>query len=121
MSIVFYCATLSINIQQEFLTDHNYTLPSRKELKRRLEESVKDKELLLELVSKLNKKFEISCQQSKTLADIGAEIPNDIFQRLVKRKHLVKAPYPESLKKFASTLHFYSPKAYRYFLSPMNN
>ena len=37
----------------------------------------------------------------------------DLFKRLLCNTNKI-APFPDTLKKFAVTLHFYSPKAYEY-------
>ncbi|KAL1277059.1 hypothetical protein QQF64_023732 [Cirrhinus molitorella] len=39
------------------------------------------------------------------------DVPREIFQRIQKKK---KTVFSENLKQFATTLHFYSPKAYDY-------
>lgn len=46
----------------------------------------------------------------KTVPDHAKQI----FQRLLHKRPNPKFPFPPALKSFASTLHFYSPKAYNY-------
>lgn len=47
------------------------------------------------------------------LINITSSVFKAIFARMLKGKH-TKQKYPEELKTFAITLHFYSPKGYEF-------
>lgn len=56
----------------------------------------------------LQKKLLISTDCASLLDGLG-DVPREIFQRLQK-----KSVFSETIKQFATTLHFYSPIAYDY-------
>jgi hypothetical protein len=65
---------------------------------------------LKDVIHVLQKKRIISSECASLLESLD-DVPREIFQRIQKKK---KSVYSENLKQFATTLHFYSPKAYDY-------
>ena len=116
--------------------DHDYC-PSPKKLKLLLdEEKTRNEELKKKLKScqRSNQRLKeqvgnlgdvVARQKSRrllgenaieTLQKCASEVPTALFSRLSKRLggSSAREVYPPSLKNFALTLHFHSPKAYRY-------
>ena len=70
------------------------------------------------IISELKSKFFISDEISQALHGAGTSVTN-IFQRVStkmrsKKSNLKSHHYSESIRSFAITLHFYSPRAYEY-------
>jgi hypothetical protein len=120
------------------ISDHNYTLPNRKDLKRRNSRNIETiislkKKLKLALQSKrrLLKKCQslkdvvdnlsdqklVSDYVSEVLQDTASKVPEQLFKRLIDSKtnpEMKNKIYSTELKSFALTLQFYSSKAYNY-------
>ena len=128
----------SVKPQQQIQLEHDYRLPSQKELKRRLDiatnEIIKSKkkiklhkqsfrrktekcETLAEVVRHLIRQRFVTETASDKLIELGAKVPAHLFQRLVisgQRKVLSRKKYSKELQCFALTLQFYSNRAYNY-------
>jgi hypothetical protein len=118
--------------------DHNYVLPSPPKLKLWLDqEKAKNEELqkklqnrdktirrlettasnLIDIVVHLKKRHLLQENAFDVLKKAASDVPSEIFNRFQKNLNtnsITKEAFPETLKKFAMTLHFHSPKAYRY-------
>ena len=82
--------------------------------KRRLHKNCQS---LLEILQQLKKKKMVGQNAFEVLKQSASDVPFELFQRLQKnltQNISTTAIYPDSLKNFALTLHFHSPKAYRY-------
>ena len=89
-------------------------LHNAKQSKRKLQQNWKD---LLEVVTQLKTRNLVGEKAFEVLKQAASQVPFELVQRLQKKvtqtiPHNEK--YPEELKSFALTLHFYSPKAYRF-------
>ena len=62
------------------------------------------------VIKVLQKKLLISTDCASLLDGLD-EVPREVFERIQKKK---KSVFSENMKQFATTLHFYSPKAYDY-------
>ena len=129
---------LTCNPKQNFGREHDYLLPSQRELKRRLDiatnEIIKCKKRikllrqnlrrktkkcasLTDVVKHLTDKNFLNESVSEKLNEIGAKVPAHLFQRLIysgTRKSRTRKQYPKELQCFALTLQFYSNRAYNY-------
>lgn len=118
--------------------DHSYKVPNQKVLKRKLDKATQvlqtykkrintlqksnqRKKLkcqtLLDVIKGLKEKCLISENVFEKLSSDGAKIPFELLQRLQNSKSnevISRKEYSIELKRFALTLHFYSPKAYNY-------
>jgi len=119
--------------------DHHYFIRhSPRFLKRKLEKSHalsvmlrKRRKILQQRIRRLKKKVTSLSEITETLkenhmisengADVltggFSDIPKEVVTRMLRDKkkgHLQRTKYPPALRKFALTLNFYSPKAYRY-------
>ena len=131
-SALDHSSTVSTQLPGCFRSDHTYTIfqspraikrkasateeklcAARKKLRlnlqmtRRLKARVASLKNLIEV---LQNKHLISSECASLLCGLD-DVPREIFQRLQNRK---KTVFSETLKQFATTLHFYSPKAYDY-------
>ena len=118
--------------------EHNYNLPSQKELKRRLDKAndviIADKKKikvlknykrrkihtissLTEIIQELKNKIFLSESASEKLNELGSKVPVELFKRLIEDSDhgtLSRKEYSEELKSFSLTLQFYSGKGYNY-------
>ena len=81
---------------------------------RRLEENFRG---LIEVVAELKSKSLVGEKAAEVLKQAASEVPFELFQRLQKKLSQKVPPnqkYPQVLKSFALTLHFYSPRACRF-------
>ena len=126
------------------INDHAYCQPSPKKIKLQLDnEKTKSSELktklktcqkqnqrlqatvasLTEAVIALKEKHLVGEDAYEALKKCASEVPFELFERLRKKLTVsknTKEVYPEPLKNFAMTLHFYSPKAYHYIRQVFN-
>ena len=67
-------------------------------------------------ITEFNENFQLSAKQISCLQKSALDIPSSFFQQTaVKVKDSkMRAEYPETLRSFALTLHYYSACAYRY-------
>lgn len=68
-------------------------------------------------VNSVLKKFDmISSENEQDLNKITENVPKELFMRMLKNRKgkLTRKEFPTSIKKFAISLHFISPKAYLY-------
>lgn len=65
---------------------------------------------LKDVIKVLQKKLLISTECASLLDGLD-DVPREVFQRIQKKK---KSVFSKNLMQFATTLHFYSPKAYDY-------
>ena len=72
---------------------------------------------LLQVVAELKTRKLVGVQGLEVLSEAASQVPLELFHRLQKKLTQGIPPsekYPPVLKKFALTLHFHSPKAYRF-------
>lgn len=72
---------------------------------------------LTDVVSKLQQQKLISESAAGVLSNMSSDIPQALFNRMQRDHafgHLSRQKYDPQLRRFALTLHFYSPKAYQY-------
>ena len=71
---------------------------------------------LEEVLARLKKRHFLGENAIEVLKKCASEVPSELFSRLHKKLSgkSAREAYPLTLKNFALTLHFYSPKAYRY-------
>ena len=80
--------------------------------KRKLENKIQDMESVL---SACKTKCNISDESLEVLKRAASEVPRELLARAVKKIKCSYTPnYSPVIKKFALTLHLYSPAAYRY-------
>ena len=126
------CITVN---KSHVLHDHAYALPTadilaerlkkseeeNRSVKRELKKCKAEKRKLEDEIDGLDsvlreckRKFNISQTSVEALEALSSSIPKELFDRAAKKmKFGSNPPYSRALKKFASTLHFHSPAAYR--------
>jgi hypothetical protein len=114
---------------QSVMQDHNYcTSPSkviprlrrsldkkRKKIRALTSKNLRKEKTIKGLVQKLENARHLSKEQSQSLLSNFGHMTKDLF--INERKYANKsksARYRDTIKQFAVTLHFYSPKAYRF-------
>jgi hypothetical protein len=119
------------------LIDHNYCALSPKKLNQKLqEEKERNKSLnkklktcqrnnqrlkanvsnLQDVVTRLKQQRLLGENAFNVLQKCATEVPNELFKRLqtkLTERENLRETYPQTLRNFALTLHFHSPKAYR--------
>jgi peptidoglycan hydrolase CwlO-like protein len=96
------------------LTDTRKKLVAISRKHKKLQETVED---LQNMLKDVKNKFNIQDHVHDLLKQAASEIPEELFTRLTKnlsRNTTSREEYPPALRTFALTLHFYSPRAYRY-------
>ena len=80
---------------------------------RRLNNKIKS---LTQVIKELRKKNLISDTAVNELSACGQGVPFELFQRVLSQNGAgpKRKQYDEEIRKFAITLHFYSPRAYKY-------
>ena len=89
----------------------------RKTLQQRVRRLKRKVTSLSKLIDELQQKNLISVYGACMLSGCSAGAPLELFKRINRDKklgHLSRDSYSPEMQKFAFTLHFYSPKAYKY-------